>query len=109
MEQDVESKVLPVRDMKFVINELVGFARIEQLQGFDEVSEDLSDAVLEEAAKLAHRDTVQLLLERGAAVARGALLTAVCALTLLIAGLTAPASAAISPPAAQSHGLRPCS
>ncbi|MCZ6895152.1 MAG: acyl-CoA dehydrogenase [Gammaproteobacteria bacterium] len=43
----------PVRDMKFVINELVGFARLEQLQGFDEVSEDLSDAVLEEAAKLA--------------------------------------------------------
>ena len=45
--------VAPVRDMKFVISELVGFARIEQLQGFDEVSEDLSDAVLEEAAKLA--------------------------------------------------------
>ncbi len=43
----------PVRDMQFVINELVGLARIRELAGFDELTEDLCDAVLEEAAKLA--------------------------------------------------------
>ena len=43
----------PLRDMQFVINELIGLSRVQQLAGFDEVSKDLSDAVLEEAAKLA--------------------------------------------------------
>ena len=43
----------PLRDMQFVINELIGMPRMQQLAGFDEVSADLSDAVLEEAAKLA--------------------------------------------------------
>lgn len=43
----------PVRDMQFVINELVGLARLRHLPGFDEVSEDLVAAVLEEAARLA--------------------------------------------------------
>ena len=43
----------PLRDMQFVINELIGLTRVQQLAGFDEVSKDLSDAVLEEAAKLA--------------------------------------------------------
>ena len=43
----------PVRDMKFVINELIGMDQIEKLQGYDEVNEELSDAILEEAAKLA--------------------------------------------------------
>ena len=39
----------PLRDMQFVINELIGLSRVQQLAGFDEVSKDLSDAVLEEA------------------------------------------------------------
>ena len=43
----------PIRDMQFVINELVGLARLQALAEFDEVTEDLTDAVLEEAAKLA--------------------------------------------------------
>ncbi len=43
----------PLRDMQFVINELIGIARLSELRGGDEVSEDLSNAVLEEAAKLA--------------------------------------------------------
>ena len=43
----------PVRDMQFVINELVGLDRLHELTGFDDVTEDLSNAVLEEAAKLA--------------------------------------------------------
>ena len=43
----------PLRDMRFVLNELIGFERIGQLQGCDEINQELSDAVLEEASKLA--------------------------------------------------------
>ena len=43
----------PVRDMQFVLNELLGFERVRVLAGCEEVSADLSNAVLEEAAKLA--------------------------------------------------------
>jgi acyl-CoA dehydrogenase len=43
----------PLRDMRFVLNELIGFERISQLQGCDEINQELSDAVLEEANKLA--------------------------------------------------------
>ena len=43
----------PVRDMRFVVNELIGLARVAELSGFDEIGEDLVVAVLEEATKLA--------------------------------------------------------
>ncbi len=43
----------PLKDMRFVLNELIGFERIGQLQGCDEINQELSDAVLEEASKLA--------------------------------------------------------
>ncbi len=43
----------PVRDMQFVIGELIGFDRIHELNDCDEVTEDLVSAVLEEAGKLA--------------------------------------------------------
>ena len=43
----------PLRDMQFVINELIGLPRVQALAGFDEISADLTTAVLEEAAKLA--------------------------------------------------------
>ncbi len=43
----------PLKDMRFVLNELIGFARIEQLVGIEDINQELSDAVLEEAAKLA--------------------------------------------------------
>jgi acyl-CoA dehydrogenase len=43
----------PIRDMKFVINELVGLDQISALPGCDEVTPDLVDAVLEEAGKFA--------------------------------------------------------
>lgn len=43
----------PLRDMRFVIHELVGLSRLQDLVGFDDVSEDLVNAVLEEASKLA--------------------------------------------------------
>jgi len=43
----------PIRDMKFVINELVGLDEITALPGCEEVTVDLVDAVLEEAGKFA--------------------------------------------------------
>lgn len=43
----------PIRDMKFVIKELVGMDQITRLPGCEEVTEDVVDAVLEEAGKFA--------------------------------------------------------
>ena len=43
----------PVDDMKFVLRHLVGLDRVAALDGYDMVSEDLVDAVLDEAGKLA--------------------------------------------------------
>jgi alkylation response protein AidB-like acyl-CoA dehydrogenase len=42
----------PLRDMRFVLNELAEPARLRVLPGFEEVTPDLIDPVLEEAAKL---------------------------------------------------------
>ena len=43
----------PLRDMNFVVNELVGLDHISTLPGCEEVTPDLVDAVLEEAGKFA--------------------------------------------------------
>jgi len=43
----------PLRDMKFVIKELAGLDAVAALPGCEEVTPDLVDAVLEEAAKFA--------------------------------------------------------
>jgi alkylation response protein AidB-like acyl-CoA dehydrogenase len=43
----------PLRDMKFVIKELAGLDAVASLPGCEEVTPDLVDAVLEEAAKFA--------------------------------------------------------
>jgi acyl-CoA dehydrogenase len=43
----------PIRDMKFVVKELVGLDTVAALPGCEEVSPDLVDAVLEEAGKFA--------------------------------------------------------
>jgi alkylation response protein AidB-like acyl-CoA dehydrogenase len=43
----------PLADMKFVLRELVDFRLLAQLPGFGDLSIDLADAVLEEAAKFA--------------------------------------------------------
>ncbi len=43
----------PIEDMRFVLNRLVGLDRIAALPGYEDVSADLVDAVLEEAGKLA--------------------------------------------------------
>jgi 3-(methylthio)propanoyl-CoA dehydrogenase len=43
----------PVQDMQFVITELAGLEQLAGLPGYEEVTPDLVEAVLEEAAKLA--------------------------------------------------------
>jgi alkylation response protein AidB-like acyl-CoA dehydrogenase len=43
----------PVRDMQFVINELAGLKSFAALPGYEEVTPELAEAVLEEAARLA--------------------------------------------------------
>jgi len=41
----------PVKDMRFVMDEIVGLADIARLPGYEEATPDMADAVLEEAAK----------------------------------------------------------
>ena len=41
----------PIRDMQFVINELAGLESLAALPGYEEVSPDLAESVLEEAAE----------------------------------------------------------
>jgi acyl-CoA dehydrogenase len=43
----------PVRDMQFVINELAGLKSLAALPGYGEVTPELAEAVIEEAARLA--------------------------------------------------------
>ncbi len=43
----------PVKEMRFVMDELAGFKELEQIPGFEEASADLADAILDEAAKFA--------------------------------------------------------
>jgi alkylation response protein AidB-like acyl-CoA dehydrogenase len=45
--------VAPIKDMRFVLNHVVGLDQVNTLPGWEEVIEDLVDAILEEAAKLA--------------------------------------------------------
>jgi alkylation response protein AidB-like acyl-CoA dehydrogenase len=46
--------VAPVKDMQFVLKHVVGLDQVNQLPGWEEVTEDLVDPVLEEAAKMAN-------------------------------------------------------
>jgi len=41
----------PVRDMRFVMDEIVGLADIARLPGYEEATPDMADAILEEAAR----------------------------------------------------------
>nr|MBL8411430.1 acyl-CoA dehydrogenase C-terminal domain-containing protein [Dechloromonas sp.] len=41
----------PLKDMRFVMDELAGFKELHQLPGYEEATPDLVDAVLDEAAK----------------------------------------------------------
>ena len=43
----------PIDDMRFVLNDLAGLSAVNQLPGLEDATEDIVDAVLEEAAKFA--------------------------------------------------------
>ena len=43
----------PVKDMRFVMDELAGFKDLSQIAGFEEATPDLADAILDEASKFA--------------------------------------------------------
>jgi alkylation response protein AidB-like acyl-CoA dehydrogenase len=45
--------VAPLKDMQFVLKHLVGLDQVNQLPGWEELTEDVVDAILEEAGKLA--------------------------------------------------------
>ncbi|MGH8705117.1 MAG: acyl-CoA dehydrogenase N-terminal domain-containing protein, partial [Burkholderiales bacterium] len=45
--------VAPLKDMRFVLNELAGLAEIAKLPGYEEATFDTVDAILEEASKFA--------------------------------------------------------
>ncbi len=46
--------VAPIKEMQFVLKHVVGLDQVNTLPGWEEVTEDVVDAVLEEAGKLAH-------------------------------------------------------
>jgi len=41
----------PVRDIAFMLNHVVGLADIAKLEGFEEATEDMAEAILEESAR----------------------------------------------------------
>ena len=43
----------PVRDMQFLLHEVLGFEDLKSYEAFSEVDSDLADAVLEQSAKFA--------------------------------------------------------
>ncbi len=49
----MSSYVAPLKDMRFVLNELAGLAEVAQLPGFEEATPDTVDAILDEAGKFA--------------------------------------------------------
>jgi 3-(methylthio)propanoyl-CoA dehydrogenase len=49
----VAEYIAPLKDMQFVLKHVVGLDQVNTLPGWDEVSEDLVDAILDEAGKLA--------------------------------------------------------
>jgi alkylation response protein AidB-like acyl-CoA dehydrogenase len=45
--------VAPLKDMQFVLKHVVGLDQVNKLEGWEEVTDDVVDAILEEAGKLA--------------------------------------------------------
>src|SRR3990172_4490071 len=45
--------IAPIRDMQFVLNELVGLENVSRLPGYEEVTGDLVDRILEESGRFA--------------------------------------------------------
>ena len=52
--------VAPLKDMEFVIGELIGFQGINNLRGCEDITQDLCHAVLEEASRLAREELAPL-------------------------------------------------
>ncbi|MBV6633017.1 MAG: acyl-CoA dehydrogenase C-terminal domain-containing protein [Alphaproteobacteria bacterium] len=50
----------PVEDMRFVLHEVLNAESLSELPGYEDVSEDLIDAILEEAAKMAENELFPL-------------------------------------------------
>ncbi len=46
--------VAPLKDMQFVLKKVVGLDQVNTLPGWEEVTEDVVDAILEEASKFAN-------------------------------------------------------
>src|SRR5258705_4201833 len=46
--------IAPIREMQFVLKHVVGLDQVNKLPGWEEVTEDVVDAILEEAAKLSN-------------------------------------------------------
>ncbi len=46
----------PLREMRFVLNELLDFEQLSKLPGYEEATPDLVDAILKEGAKLAENE-----------------------------------------------------
>jgi 3-(methylthio)propanoyl-CoA dehydrogenase len=53
VEKKMSDYFAPLKDMRFVLTELAGMAEVAALPGYEEASEDVVDAILEEAAKFA--------------------------------------------------------
>src|SRR5476651_248140 len=49
----MSSYVAPLKDMRFVLNELAGLGEVEKLPGYEEASPETVDAILAEASKFA--------------------------------------------------------
>ena len=45
--------VAPIKDMQFVLKRVVGLDQVNKLPGWEEVTDDVVDAILEEAGKFA--------------------------------------------------------
>jgi hypothetical protein len=86
----------PIRDMKFVIDELAGLESLATLPGYEEVNSELTGTVLEEAAKIAGEVLAPLNKlgdERGASLTKEGVVAAK-ALARLIASLSTMAGTA---------------
>ena len=46
--------IAPIKEMQFVLKHVVGLDQVNRLPGWEEVTEDVVDAILEQAGKLAH-------------------------------------------------------
>jgi 3-(methylthio)propanoyl-CoA dehydrogenase len=69
----------PIRDMQFVINQLAGLESLTALSGYEELTPDLAESVLEEAAKIAGEVLAPLNKpgdERGASLTKEGVVTA---------------------------------